>query len=270
LGSPESISAGPDAPLPVAGRFLPARDRPPGSAARRLARGTLLYGGLLSAAFLLVIAPYLGHRAFTLFRRGGPLVAKHYAAAIYWSPLQSDYRAALAEAVLAGRAKNPADLRAGFLTVADAIALKPIDPGYYLIRARLARQAFLAGPGETDWIAMADRDYTRAARLDPFRPQARLERGWMFESIGNHEVAREEAEAALRSEPNSFEARRLRAVALLDLGRLEEARREAAEARRSHQGLARFVPSNPYEAQVLMWDEAGWAELEVKLAKQDP
>src|SRR5262249_18699006 len=104
----------------------------------------------------------------------------------------------------------------------------------------------------------------------PHRPQARLERGWMSLGIGGASrtgVALAEADTALESEPGCFEARRLRAAALLGLGRGREARDEITEASRRHAGCKAIVPSNPYEAQVLEWDEAAWGRLEEDLAK---
>lgn len=241
----------------------------PGTASTRRIAGRVLFGGLLVwAAIVLVVAPYLGYRAFMRFKEGGPRIGEHYAAAVYWSPLHSDYRAALAEAVLAARAPGPADLAAGFGAIEEARALKPVDPRYLLLRARLARAALVAGPGEADWVRMADEDYAAAVALDPLRPQAHLERGWMRETLGDPATALKEADAALASEPNSFEARRLRTVALVGLGRIDEARREAAEARRRHAETASLVPSNAYEAQVLRWDLEAWSALYARLNRE--
>ena len=114
---------------------------------------------------------------------------------------------------------------------------------------------------------MADEDYAAAIAWDPRRPQAHLERGWMHETLGNPSVALQEADAALASEPNSFESRRLRAVALVGLGRVADARAEAAEARRRHAETAGIVPSNPYEAQVLRWDLEAWSALDARLGR---
>jgi O-antigen ligase len=237
--------------------------------ARRGVRLLLYDGLLLWAGIVLVVAPYLGHRAFALFKEGGPRLGDRYAAAVWWSPWQPDYRAALAEAVLAGRTPRPADLAAGFGAIEEARVLKPVDSRYRLVRARLARAALASGGGSADWVRMADEDYTAAAALDPLRPQAHLERGWMHETLGDPATALQEADAALAAEPNSFEARRLRAVALVGVGRVGEARAEAAEARRRHAETAGIVPSNPYEAQVLRWDLDAWSALYARL-NDDP
>lgn len=233
-------------PWPIARRLLPI--------------SLLVLGGVV-----LIVAPYLGHRAFARFREGGPRLGERYAAAVFWSPWQPDYHAALAEAVLAGRAPSPEDLAAGFAAIEQARLLKPVDPRYLLVRARLARASLAPGRGHVDWVRMADEDYAEAAALDPLRPQARLERGWMHETIGDPKTALAEADAALVAEPNSFEARRLRVVALVGLGRIGEARAEAAEARRRHAETADIVPSNPYEEQVLQWDGEAWSALDARL-----
>jgi O-antigen ligase len=237
---------------------------PPVSAPRRVLL-VPYYGLLLWAAIVLVAAPYLGYRAFALFQGGGPRLGERYASAVWWSPWQPDYRAALAEAVLAGRTPRPGDLAAGFGAIEEARILKPVDPRYRLIRAQLARAALASGGGNVDWVRMADEDYIAAAALDPLRPQARLERGWMHESLGDSATALREADAALEAEPNSFEARRLRAVALVGLGRAGEARAEAAEARRRHAETAGIVPANAYEGQVLRWDLEAWSALYQRL-----
>jgi len=219
------------------------------------------WGLLVWAGVALVLAPYLGYRAFVRFAAGGTDPGRDYRAAVFWSPWHPDYRAALAEAVLTTPAPHPSDLAAGFAAIEEALRLKPVEPRYRLVRARLARAALAPGSGHVDWIRMADEDYAAAVALDPLHPQAHLERGWMHETLGHPETALAEADAALAAEPNSFEARRLRAVALVGLGRVSEARAEAAEARRRHAETAPIVPSNAYEAQVLRWDLDAWSDL---------
>src|SRR5439155_4998315 len=64
----------------------------PGAKARRdSARGpvfaTLYFGSLAAAAIVLVLAPFLGYRAFERFRAGGPDVGSRYAAAQFWTPI---------------------------------------------------------------------------------------------------------------------------------------------------------------------------------------
>lgn len=232
---------------------------------RRSAGWVLLAGVILWFALVFVLAPYLGNRAFTLFRTGGPRTAERYARAVFWCPIHPDYRAALAEAVLRGNPARPGDLREGFLAIDEAIALKPIDPRYALLRARLARAAFAAGRGDADWIAVADEDYARAERLDPLRPQAHLERGWMHLSLATPSKAFVEAGHALGSEPDCFEARRLEVAALIALGRAREARGVAEKARVRHAELASFRPENDYETAVLRWDREGWEEVDSRL-----
>lgn len=237
----------------------------PMSAAGTLAVTVLLHGGLLAIACLFVIAPYLGYRSFRLFQAGVPPIGERYRSAIWWNPIQPDYRAALAEAVLASKEPGPEDLEAGFRAVDEAISLKPIDARYFLLKARLGRRVLLSGSGDASWVVLADASYRRAESLDPHRPQAWLERGWMLLDLGRAEDAQHEAETALASEPNSFEARRLRAAALLELGALEEARAEMGEARRRREALTAYPSKDSYEAAVLRWDEEGWAQIERKL-----
>lgn len=235
------------------------------SAATRV-RVALLYGAIASAAIVLVIAPYLGHRAFERFLAGGQGLGTSYAAAVFWNPVHPEYRAALARAVLAGKHSAPGDFEAGLLAAADAIALLPVEPSYRILKARLARKAFLSGPGEPDWIRLADEEYLRAEALDPLRPPARLERGWMLLGVGRASDALEEAGRTRDSEPNSFEARRLRAASLIELGRLDEAGKEMTEAHALHASVSSYVQAhnyqaNEYEAAVLRWDEEGWNEV---------
>lgn len=231
---------------------------------QELVAGVCVYGGLAAIAIVFVIAPYCGHRSFRLFQQGTGPIGRHYQSAVWWNPIQPDYRAALAEAVLAAKAPAPEDLAAGLRSIDEAIGLKPVDPQYPVLKARLARR-LLSVSGDASWISLADAAYERAVTLDPLRPLARVERGWMLLDVRRASEARAEAETALAGEPNCFEARRLRAAALFELGRIEEARAEREEARRRHDLLVGYGPANGYEAQVLRWEDAGWALIERRL-----
>ena len=227
---------------------------------------SLFWAGLVWAGIVFVLAPYLGHHAFQRFLDGGPSAPEQLARAAFWNPLHPEYRAVLARAVLSEKNPTAEHLARGLTAAGGAIGLKALDAEYHLLRARLARKAFHAGDGAADWITTADESYKEAARLDPRRPQAHLERGWMLLETGQPREARSCAETAIETEPNSFEARRLRACALLALGDRDAAIGELAEARRRRSALGSYVPLNEYERGVLRWEDDAWALTEERVS----
>ena len=234
-------------------------------------RLVLAWGGAGAAALVLIVAPYMGYRDFQLSLAGGPQAAGRLSSAIFWSPFHPRYRAAFAGAVEARERPTPLHLRTAMLAVDDAIALKPVDPDLYLLKARLARKALSTARGDAipgAWAAMSEECYARAVNLDPRRPWARIERGWLLLASGRAADARADAEAALALEPNCFDARRLRAAALIEMNDPRGARAELREAERRRKALVDYRPINEYEGAVLRWDETGWREVEDRLRRE--
>ena len=211
---------------------------------------------LLPLALLLVVgdvAPYLAHVAVRGLPRGGlnDVQAARLDAAIELNPLHPDYRARVAEAILAapGGLTHAADYLRARGAVEDAIRLHPASARYRRLLGRVEGEACASLFRDVATRERAREAFSAAARLAPFDPFLPLEEAGMLLRTGDALGATRAARRALAIEPESVVPRLVLAVALYEAAGVEardEARRLIAEAHEKGVRWAEWADTSDY------------------------
>jgi O-antigen ligase len=198
-----------------------------------------------------VLLPYLADHEARAARRQDARGLRRMERAARLNPLHPEYRHDLAMATLNSGPPTAERYAEAALHLVAARRLKPIDPRFPLLLARLE-----AGIGEalfSDASAggRAAALYAEAAALAPLDPRPLLEMAGHLARLQNHQEALEAAGAALKLEPNFVRARILEASILAGLGRAEEARAAFGRLLATEQALRGFIPESGYAADLV-------------------
>ncbi len=195
----------------------------PGFAARILASVVIFL--LLSIA---VFLPYLADREFGAAQAATDSASakRHLDRAQYLNPFQPYYNFAFVKRVVDSGAKLD-DYRLIFLVRAlnESIELNPLEPEFYLYRARVYRTLF-DRTHHFNHYSLAVSSYQAALDRSPFNVFFRTELASYSAQMGRYDIAQSELLKVLEAEPAFLRARLLLVQVRLNENNVREARRE--------------------------------------------
>ena len=221
---------------------------------RPAGRRPLISAALLLAGIYVAVAgiarPFLGWRSAQAARAAGRegLSAMRRAAAL--DPWNAEYHHDLAMAALNSAPPGPEPYAEAAEQLEQARLLKPRDPRFPLLLARLESRAGRLIFDDPTRDAAAAALYAEATRLAPTDPRPHLERAGHLTGLGRVEEAVEVMRGALTIEPHYRRARIMKTTLLLRLGRDGEADASYAALLATDRDLLGYEPDSGYASEI--------------------
>jgi hypothetical protein len=207
----------------------------------KLAATTLL----ILMFLLLVFFPYAAYREMRAVSRSPDLKSaeQHLAKAIQYNPYQPYYRFSFVRSIVAAR---PSLKPEQWLSLANmlnqSIRLNPMEADFYAYRAKIYA-ALLALTRQSDHYSQAVSSYQAALDHAPFNVFLRTDYGYFLYQVGRLDLARNEMQKVIETEPAYLNARLLLAEIKLKENDLEGARRELSEFERFYERYRTIEPA---------------------------